>query len=67
MALNNQHLITKPKSGNLFDTYAIGLLTKIGDMIEPLLLVGRLAREISRFCKVFFDNVGHHKSNCMWH
>lgn len=55
----NQQLIVKPESGNLFDPYAIGLFTKIRGKIEPLSLVGHLPREISRFCKFFFEYGGN--------
>lgn len=48
----------KHQKRNLHDPYAIGLYTNIRGKIETMSLVGHLPREVSRFCKFYFDYGG---------
>ena len=46
------------EKSNVFDPYAVALVQKIKATVTEIQVVGHLPREISRFCKFFYDYEG---------
>ena len=53
-----QSLTVQPEFWNVYDPYALALLTKLAETILEMDIVGHLPREISRFCRYFINYRG---------
>ena len=50
-----QSLTVQPEFGNVYDPYAMALLTKLADTILEMDIFGHLPHEISLFCRYFVN------------